>query len=374
MTGIGACIKLVAPYVLLVLLLYEIVRMLSARRGAARELQWRPLVRLAGCAAVAAGVFVGLLAILDRIAPPYDSVTAKLVRGGPFGHIAHMLSYGASQTSPHGPQGIASYPWTWIVDYKPIVYLAVNPAKPTAESVRRTSGRALPGDDQPAADAAGIAVAAARRVGDRQAVRAPRPSRADAPDGAGAAAAPTGDLPLIGLAWFLGTFLPFALLTVLDSRTSYIYYMVVVMPGIYMTVVYLLFRARRYRKLIGAVGAHRAGRGDRDVSAVADSPVLRYADRPFGRRWSSNPKRNERNGRGTYDASHSASTSSATAAGATAGHVDHVHARELAHPRQLPARVVAGAALHRLDVAGQQLVEAERLARGRRGPGGVRAA
>ena len=88
------------------------------------------LVRVASCAAAAAAVFVGLLAMLDRIAPPYDSLAHKLVGGGPFGHIAHMLSYGAHQTSPHGPQGIASYPWRWLVDFKPIVYLNVNPQRP----------------------------------------------------------------------------------------------------------------------------------------------------------------------------------------------------------------------------------------------------
>ena len=50
-----------------------------------------------------------------------------------------------------------------------------------------------------------------------------------------------------------------------------------------------------------------------------------------------------------------------------------VVAGELAHPRQLAARVVARAALHRLHVARQQLLEAERLARGDRHAGGVRA-
>ena len=51
-----------------------------------------------------------------------------------------------------------------------------------------------------------------------------------------------------------------------------------------------------------------------------------------------------------------------------AGHIDDLDARELAHPGQLAAGEVARAALHRLDVAGQQLVEAQRLARGLRGP------
>ena len=44
---------------------------------------------------------------------------------------------------------------------------------------------------------------------------------------------------------------------------------------------------------------------------------------------------------------------------------------ELAHPGQLAAGVVARAALHRLDVAGQQLLEAQRLAGGGRGAGRV---
>ena len=58
-------------------------------------------------------------------------------------------------------------------------------------------------------------------------------------------------------------------------------------------------------------------------------------------------------------------------AGRAAGDVDHVDAGELAHPGQLAAGVVAGAALHRLDVAGQQLLEAQRLAGRRRRAGGV---
>ena len=82
------------------------------------------------CTAAAAAVFVGLLALLDRIAPPYDPLRHKLIGGGVFGHIRYMLDYGAHQTSPHGPQGIASYPWGWLVDIKPILYLNINPQRP----------------------------------------------------------------------------------------------------------------------------------------------------------------------------------------------------------------------------------------------------
>src|SRR4051812_33999246 len=60
--------------------------------------------------------------------------------------------------------------------------------------------------------------------------------------------------------------------------------------------------------------------------------------------------------------------------GAAAGEVDDLDARQLAQPGELALGVVARAPLQRLDVSGEQLVEAERLARGRRGPGSVRGA
>ena len=59
--------------------------------------------------------------------------------------------------------------------------------------------------------------------------------------------------------------------------------------------------------------------------------------------------------------------SRATSAALAAGDVDDFYVGQLAHPRELAAGEVARAALHRLDVAGQQLLEAQRLARGLRG-------
>ena len=76
--------------------------------------------------------FLAVLGLLERIAPPYDPQTGKLVSSLPFAHISRMLSYAAGQTSPHGPKGIASYPWEWLIDVKPIVYLQINPGHPTA--------------------------------------------------------------------------------------------------------------------------------------------------------------------------------------------------------------------------------------------------
>jgi hypothetical protein len=251
LVGVGTAIKLVAPYVLLVFVLFEIFRRRGARVGVVRDaggvrLGAQVAIRLAGCTAVAAGVFVGLLAIVDRIAPPYDSASARLLAAGPFHHIAHMLSYGADQTSPRGPTGIASYPWTWLVDVKPITYLNVNPARPA------------PGlyDVHPAVHFIGmmspaimlLAIPALLFAG-WTVVRA-QPVRALAAGAPEAARFASGDVPVLALAWFLGTFLPFVVLSLAFKRTSYIYYMVIVMPGIYLAVADLVVRGRRFRKLL----------------------------------------------------------------------------------------------------------------------------
>ena len=82
--------------------------------------------------AASAATFIGLLAVLDQIAHPFDPQTGKLVPDGPFGEVSRILTYAANQTSPHGPQGIASYPWDWLVDVKPITYLQIDPSHPTA--------------------------------------------------------------------------------------------------------------------------------------------------------------------------------------------------------------------------------------------------
>ena len=151
--------------------------------------------------------------------------------GSPFTHLSHMLSYGADQTSPHGPTGIASYPWDWLVDLKPITYLNINPDKPAPGLFHVHPAAHFVGVISPAIMLLALpslvflawAVLARRR-------RSPG----------------EGEVPVLALAWFLGTFLPFVVLSVAFSRTSYLYYMVVVMPGIYLAVSDVLMRLRRY--------------------------------------------------------------------------------------------------------------------------------
>ncbi|MBV9415155.1 MAG: hypothetical protein JO363_09275, partial [Solirubrobacterales bacterium] len=251
--ALAACAKEVAPYVLLALAVLELLRWLPERTGGWRAR--RP--RGAGCVAAAAS-FVFLLFVLGQIAPPYSPQTGKLVPNGPFGHIAHILTYASHQTSPHGPTGIASYPWAWLVDIKSITYLRINPAHPSAELSQIKPAVHFIGLISPpilllalpalACAAAGLFPWRFRRV---------RPS--------------ADEVGLVGLAWFLGTYLPFVALSLLASRTSYLYYMLIVMPGIYLAIADLVSRigARRKISLFW-------------MACVLASAVVLYPFTPFG--------------------------------------------------------------------------------------------
>jgi hypothetical protein len=52
---------------------------------------------------------------------------------------------------------------------------------------------------------------------------------------------------VFGLAWFLGTWIPFEVLSAIWSRTSYLYYMAIVMPGLYILAADLVRRIVRGR-------------------------------------------------------------------------------------------------------------------------------
>jgi hypothetical protein len=248
--GLAACFKLVAPYAVLVLALIELGRVLSARGDPGRPQGWtlkRALRRLIPCTLIGVAVYVGLQEIMDLIATPYADADAKLITGGAFAHIAHMFSYAAQQTSPHGPQGIASYPWQWLFDYEPITYLRINPSNPGAglyaiHPVSRFFGMISPPIMVlwiPAMLFCVYRLTRASGLGRRH---------RGVPAGSGGSPAASWDsgsaapaqVAIVGVAWFIGTWLPFELLSLIYSRTSYIYYMVIVMPGIYVPICYLL--------------------------------------------------------------------------------------------------------------------------------------
>jgi 4-amino-4-deoxy-L-arabinose transferase-like glycosyltransferase len=231
--ALAAATKLFGAYALIVLAIYELVVWL---RGGGRPT--RPIARLAACSAVAAGVFVGLLASLDAIAAPYDDAGRRFVGGGPLGHLGHMISYGAGQSSPGGPQGIASYPWGWLVDYKSIVYLNVNPARPAPGLYHLHPAVHFLGLISPPILLVGLPALALAAIGlTGRWIGLPAPS----------AWSSAGDrLAAVAASWFVGSFAPFVLLSVIFNRTSYLYYMVVVMPGFYAAVAFALPWLRRW--------------------------------------------------------------------------------------------------------------------------------
>jgi dolichyl-phosphate-mannose--protein O-mannosyl transferase len=226
--AIGFCFKLVGPYALGTLALLELARLLVRRRDAGSPPDWGPrgvIGRLVPTVFTSVGVFVGLLAIMGLIATPYADAEATLITGGPFQHIAHMFSYAAQQVSPGGPQGIASYPWQWLLDLKGILYLRINPSLPGQDFHAVHPVAAFWGMPSPAIMALGIPglVFCLYRL-----LRRRRPGQSPEDQ----------QLAMLAVTWFIGTWVPFAVLSLVDQRTSYIYYMVIVMPGIYVAATY----------------------------------------------------------------------------------------------------------------------------------------
>ena len=225
--GVGACAKEVTPYLLFALVVVELLRWVVRRQGVRAA-----LARLVACVLASVGAFLALLTLLYQIVPPFNPQTGKLVSGIPFGEVRRILSYAAHQTSPKGPTGIASYPWDWLVDIKPITYLQINPGHPTAALNRIEPAVHFVGMISPPILLLAIPALLFAGVGVFSSDRRFRP---------------LDEVGLVGLAWFLGTYLPFVLTSLLESRTSYLYYMTIVMPGIYMAVA----------DFIGRIGAHR---------------------------------------------------------------------------------------------------------------------
>jgi predicted membrane-bound dolichyl-phosphate-mannose-protein mannosyltransferase len=235
--GVGACGKEVAPYAVVAFALLELFRW-SIERG--RDVAVAAAMRVVACAVATAGTFVGLLAVLDRIATPYADAAHQVITGGAFAHIGHILSYAAAETSPHGPSGIASYPWEWLGDYKPISYLTINPQEPAPGLYHVHPSVHFLGMISPPILLAGLVGAVMAAVAVAQARAAGRLRGAVA----------GSEIGIVGLAWFLGTFVPFELLSAIYSRTSYLYYMVVVMPGLYLVAMHLVERFTPGRRLL----------------------------------------------------------------------------------------------------------------------------
>jgi hypothetical protein len=58
-----------------------------------------------------------------------------------------------------------------------------------------------------------------------------------------------GGVAVLAVAWFAATWIPFELASLLLDRTSYLYYMLIVLPGVYLGAVYLIARVRLPRPI-----------------------------------------------------------------------------------------------------------------------------
>jgi hypothetical protein len=240
MIALGACFKESALFALAVVLLLEALRGLSwalsgwsSRRngGTWPRPEWRRLVRPVTVSLVTVVAFVSSLSILDGLVTPYSDghpVTRGqaaicghvwLLRSG-CNHFAFMVHYANTLRSPKGPEGIASYPWQFWADIKQIPYYTqtVTVSSRGKPSVTKT-------------------VIAVKGVISRVLLYT---SWVGILLTLWWAARKRDDLSLLTIAWILGTWLPLQILSLTEQRTTYLYYMVITMPALYIAVARLL--------------------------------------------------------------------------------------------------------------------------------------
>lgn len=233
--GVGLCTKLTALDIFFVLLLVEVARVVFRRPDDVRRFLRRVrdrIIPLAKFTAVAGVTYLALLYVLDLIASPIGGpgtcATAPEGFHNPIEHTNFMLCYAGKLTSPNGPTGIASYPWQWLLNQVVINYYTVSTTVSANGHVVGTFPIvAFQGEMNPAIIFLALpafALAVRNVVLERD------------------------TLSTTSAAWMLGTFLPFVVAAApfgaIGNRTSYLYYMVVVLPGVYLGVAHLASNRR----------------------------------------------------------------------------------------------------------------------------------
>jgi dolichyl-phosphate-mannose-protein mannosyltransferase len=224
--GVAACMKLVGLEVIPVLVLLEAFAVAWARGGSPgiREtLKARGIRLLIMLAATLVTLLLGVW-VMDLLIPAYDPGTHITYAGSPFTHIAHMLSYAAKLRALPNATGISSTPWQWLLDQTPIDYarVAVNSVA-NGKIVASRAVFAAKGEINPfviflTIPALFAAITAAWYERDQTAA--------------------------LGAAWCLGTFIPFVIQAQAFDRISYLYYMLLVMPGLYLVTARLFSPSR----------------------------------------------------------------------------------------------------------------------------------
>ncbi len=213
--GVAGCMKETSLYLAAVFVLYEALRVLRAKwvdksaKGWVQE-NLRPafIVVISGAAS-----FLLVLWALDLLIPAYDTGTKITYAGSPFTHFFHMYHYAGLLNAVPNATGIPSTPWEWLIDQRGINYARV--AVNSVSGGKIVASRAtiyFQGEINPfiiffAVPALFAGVAQWWRDNDRVA--------------------------LFGSAWILATYAISVYDAQISGRVAYLYYMVVVMPGIY---------------------------------------------------------------------------------------------------------------------------------------------
>ncbi|HUP70227.1 MAG TPA: glycosyltransferase family 39 protein [Acidimicrobiales bacterium] len=213
--GVAACTKLTGALALVVVVIHELLRYRRSEETpegvVAEPADPHPRMRLrtvATCAAAAAVAYLGLLSVLDARFTTFPD---------PVAHTQFMLGYSSNLPErPTARTGFAnaptSQPWQWLVNQVPIRYYAgpTEAEKPASSGPHEDAGVLFVGRMNPFVIffALPALALAARDVLRRR-------------DG----------VATLVVAWTAGTFLPLLVINA-DRKLSYIFYMLVVLPGI----------------------------------------------------------------------------------------------------------------------------------------------
>ncbi|HEY7073784.1 MAG TPA: phospholipid carrier-dependent glycosyltransferase [Solirubrobacteraceae bacterium] len=202
--GVGATTKVVGIYALFILGLLETGRWLvrKHRPGAIES--------LAACIVATLASYGVALEILDLAVPAYAGHRI----GDAAAHTRYMLDYARDLTTGGHAGGIVSAPWSWLIGRGEIPYLTV--ATPGHAPQVAFRGAVNPFLLYATAPALAVAAWRAWRRGE--------------------------DVDLLALAWFAGTMGPFALQAGFQHRITYLYYMLLALPGICIAAVRLFSR------------------------------------------------------------------------------------------------------------------------------------
>ncbi len=213
--GIGMCMKEAAIYLIAAFVLFEALRLLRAWWKEEGVSRWvRSYVRPAGIMFGATAVsFLFLLWILDLAVPAYDTGTKITYAGSPFTHFFHMVNYATLLKTHPNESGISSTPFQWLLNEKAIPYAkTASEVKAGGKTIASHPIYFFQGAMNPfiiflAIPALMACLGIWWRTGDR--------------------------LALIAVAWFAGTWVPSVFESYALLRVNYLYYMVIVMPSIY---------------------------------------------------------------------------------------------------------------------------------------------